>query len=64
MQKPQVLIVDDNVIALKLLRKYLEASDLRVIEATDGHHRLRPGRGALRLRQVRHRRGGRPAGCR
>ena len=37
MQKPQVLIVDDNVIALKLLRKYLEASDLEVIEATDGH---------------------------
>ena len=37
MNKPLVLIVDDNVIALKLLRKFFEASGMDVIEAIDGH---------------------------
>jgi two-component system cell cycle response regulator len=36
MKRPLVLIVDDNVIALKLFRKYFEASEIDVIEATDG----------------------------
>lgn len=36
MRKPLVLIVDDNKITLKLLRKYLEASGFEVEEAVDG----------------------------
>jgi len=36
MEKPLVLIVDDNKITLKLLRKHLEASGFKVQEAIDG----------------------------
>ena len=36
MNKSSVLIVDDNKITLKLLRKYLEASGFAVREAQDG----------------------------
>lgn len=36
MKQPKILIVDDNKITLKLLRKYLEANKYQVIEAMDG----------------------------
>ena len=36
MRKPYVLVVDDNKITTKLMRKYLEASGLEAAEAYDG----------------------------
>lgn len=36
MRKPYILVVDDNKITTKLMRKYLEASGLEAAEAYDG----------------------------
>ncbi|MFM8179779.1 MAG: response regulator transcription factor, partial [Candidatus Kapaibacterium sp.] len=36
MQKPYVLVVDDNRITTKLLRRYLESSGFEAAEAYDG----------------------------
>ena len=40
MQKPKILIVDDNEITLKLIKRYLEGSDFDVVTATDGEQCL------------------------
>lgn len=36
MRKPYILVVDDNKITTKLMRKYLEASGIEAAEAYDG----------------------------
>ena len=36
MKKPFILVVDDNKITTKLIRRYLEAKDFEAAEAYDG----------------------------